>query len=216
MTKRPYQPARETVRPDELDQYDRVIARQTNYGYGREKGTEAGPHFGPLLQAPVVADALSELGVYYRTRGDTEGSFNHTQREWADQVIGKEMSLSIMWGHMLDGIASGIRPEAMKALWEGRDWDLNREELMLTIYIRQVVNGTVTQQSYDAIEDLLGVRGVVEYSAWICHLQTTARLMSAHNPDMFRDIRGAIEERLKAIMDGTAELPPGPRVPSKL
>lgn len=216
MSKRPFQPSRESVRGDELEYYDRVIARQNTYGYGREKGTEAGPHFGYLLQAPYVADALCELGAYYRGRGATEGSFSHAHREWADHVIGKEISLAIFWSHMLDGVASGLRIEAIKALWEGRDWDLNREELMLTIYIRQVVNGTVTQQSYDAIEDLLGVRGVVEYSAWICHLQTTARLMSAHNPDMFRDIRGAIEERLKAIMDGTAELPPGPRVPSKL
>ena len=216
MSKRPFQPARESVRQDELEQYDRVIARQTNYGYGREKGTEAGAHFGPLLQAPVVADSLSELGVYYRTRGDTEGSFSHTQREWADQVIGKEISPIIMWGHMLDGVASGIRPEAIRALWEGRDWDLTREELMLTLYIRQVITGTVTLQSYDAIEDLLGVRGAVEYTAWTCHLQLTARLMSANNPRPQGDIRARIEERLQSILDGTAELPPGPRVPPKL
>src|SRR6185437_435379 len=141
----------------------------------------AGPYFGPLLQAPVVADHLSELGVYYRTRGETEGSFSHAQREWVDLVVGWAISPLIMWGHMLDAVASGVRPEAIRALMEGRDWDLEREELMLATYIRQVVSGTVTPASYDAIEELLGVRGAVDYTAWICHLHLTARLQDALN-----------------------------------
>jgi hypothetical protein len=216
VSKRPYQPRREDVRPDELELYDRVIARQTNYGYDREPGTEAGPHFGALLQAPVVADHLSELGVYYRTRGETEGSFSHAQREWVDLVLGNEMSPPILWGHMLDAVASGVRPEAIKALMEGRDWDLEREELMLATYIRQVVTGRVTQASYDAIEELLGVRGAVDYTAWISHLHLTARLQDAMNPQGWPGMKELAWERMQSLVDGTAELPEGPRVPPAL
>lgn len=212
MPRRPYQPAREDIRPEEREAYDRVIARQTNYGYERPKGTEAGPHFGALLQAPVIADALSELGVYYRSRGEQPDSFQHWHREWTDMVIGKDMSLPIMWGHILDGVASGMRPEGVKALWEGREWDLNREELMLTVYIRQFCTGTITPQSYDAIEDLLGVRAAVEFTAWIGHLQLTARVQAANNPQGWgADFKKMIDERIASLFDGTAELPEGPR-----
>jgi hypothetical protein len=216
LSQRPYQPKREDVREDELAFYDRVIARQTGYGYGRAEGTEAGPYFGGLLQAPVVADHLSELGVYYRTRGETEGSFSHAQREWTDMVIGYDMSPPILWGHMLDAVASGVRPESIKTLMEGRDWDLDHEERMLTTYIRQVVNGTVTPASYDAIEELIGVRGAVDFTAWIGHLFLTARVQHALNPAGFGgDMRRMAEERLQALLDGTAELPAGPRFPAK-
>src|ERR1700679_4261001 len=97
MPKRPYQPRREDVRDGEHVYFDRVIERQSGYGYDRPKGTEAGPHFGALLQAPYVADALSELGVYYRTRGESEGSYSHAHREWTDMVIGNDMSPPILW-----------------------------------------------------------------------------------------------------------------------
>ena len=216
MSKRPYQPDRRDVRPDELDYYDRVIERQSGYSYGRAVGTEAGPYFGALLQAPFVADSLSELGVYYRTRGDAGDSFTHAHREWTDMVLGKEISPVIMWGHMLDAVASGVRPEAIKALVEGRDWDLEREELMLTVYIRQVMTGQVTQQSYDAIEALMGVRGAVDFTAWIGHLQLTARVQAAHNPGGLNlgDVDKLIQDRLQALLDGTAEIPKGPRVPT--
>jgi hypothetical protein len=217
VSNRPYQPRREDVREDELEFFDRVIDRQTGYGYGRPEGEEAGPYFGGLLQAPIVADHLSELGVYYRTRGENEGSFSHAQREWTDMVIGYEMSPPIIWGHMLDAVASGVRPEAIKALIEGRDWDLEREEQMLTTYIRQVMTGRVTAESYDAIEELLGVRGAVDYTAWICHLHLTARLQDAMNPGGIAgaDFRQLTRDRMQAILDGTAEIPVGPRVPPK-
>ena len=214
MSERPFQPSRADVDPSELSHYDRVIERQANYGYNRAEGTEAGPHFGALLQAPVVADALSELGVYYRSRGEVAGSFSHGQREWADVVLGHEMSPTILWGHMLDAVASGVRVEAIRAIVEGRDWDLEREELILTTYIRQVINGRVTQQSYDELEKLMGVRGAVEYTAWIGHLQLTARIQAAHHPDYFRTrtTYAMIFERIDSLEAGTADVPAGPRV----
>jgi hypothetical protein len=214
MSKRPFQPAREDVRPEELEAYDRVIARQTGYGYGRPVGQEAGPYFGALLQAPLIADHLSELGVYYRTRGEGPGSFTHADREWTDMVIGKEISPAILYGHMLDAVASGVRPEAIKALYEDHDEKLTAEELQLAQYIRHFIAGNVSSEEYDRLEERLGERGAVEYTAWVAHLWLTARLISAFAPAAEDERKAQIEERLRSVIDGTADLPPGPRVPA--
>lgn len=214
MSERPFQPARTDVAPEELEAYDRVIARQVGYGYGRPTDEEAGPYFGALLQAPVIADHLSELGVYYRTRGEAPGSFTHTDREWTDMVIGNDLSPMILWGHMLDAVASGVRPEAIQALHEGRDDDLTADERQLSDYVRHVIAGEVTAEEYDRLEARLGVRGAVDYSGWVAHLWLTARLITVFNPGADKAIEPAVEERLRAVLDGTAELPPGPRVPA--
>jgi hypothetical protein len=214
MTDRPFQPRREDVRTEELAAYDRVVMRQVSYGYDRPAGEEAGPYYGAMLQAPVVADHVSELGAYFRMRGEVPGSFSHAQREWADMVVGKELFPTILWGHMLDAVASGVRPEAIKALVDERDEDLEPEELQLAEHIRQVIHGRVTAESYDAVEWLLGVRGAVEYTAWAAYLLLTVRLLGAYSPGGWSEIEGLVDERLASILDGTAELPEGPRVPA--
>lgn len=77
------QPRPDDVRADERAAYDRVVARQIAYGYTTETlgyvkrapGAEAGPYFGALLRSPIIADHISELGAFYRTRGESLGSF---------------------------------------------------------------------------------------------------------------------------------------------
>jgi hypothetical protein len=214
MSERPFQPKREDVRPEELEAYDRVIRRQNDYGYGRPAGQEAGPHYGALLQAPLVADHLSEMGVYFRSRGEAPGSFSHVHREWTDMVIGKEMSPVVLWGHMLDAVASGVRPEAIAALVEGREEDLDDEERQFAEFIRHVIRGTMTQEAHDAMEARLGVRGVVDYIAWIGFLLLTVRLISALSPGSSDGMDELVRERLRSVLDGTAELPEGPRIPA--
>jgi hypothetical protein len=209
----PKQPSRDSVRPDELEAYERVVARQTSYGYlqagtgyeqARKPEEAAGPYFGALLLSPLIADHISELGVVYRTRGEVAGSYRHQDREWVDIVLGRELGFN-MWGHVADGMAVGVRPEAVLALFDGRDGDLTPDERLLTDYIRAFARGTVTPDLYRKIVQHFGPRGAIEYSAFIGHLLMTIRLCMA-----FSDSRTPDEEivrKTKAVIAGEIKLP---------
>jgi hypothetical protein len=214
------QPDRSAVRPDELKAYDRVVGRQTFYGYSkgtpgydvRPQGQEAGPYFGVLLNAPIVADHLSELGVYYRTRGEVAGSYSHADREWTDIVLGEHLGFN-MWGHILDGVAVGVRPEAVYAVLEHRDADLTHDERMLTQYIRRLADGALEASDWDYVQTKYGTRGAVEFSAWIAHLITTIRLIQAFLSN-HSDSNEALAQRLrKYLADGEPLPDPKARVP---
>src|SRR6202011_2322372 len=88
----PPQPPRSALRPEEVEPYDRLVARQTAYGYEEFvrrfhhpevleafPGTRGRPYFGALLNSPLIADLISELGVVMRTRGEYPDS--HSQAD---------------------------------------------------------------------------------------------------------------------------------------
>ena len=213
----PSLPAPEDVRPEEREAYDRVVARQEGYRYdefakllGSDTpslpGTEIQPYFAALLNSPLIADHISELGVVYRTRGEAPGSYSHADREWIDMVLAAELGMDfICFAHVLDAVAQGVRPEAVRALLDGRDDRLEPAETVLTQYIRQVVRGTVTPESWAAVVERFGVRGAVEFTCFVTHLQMTIRLQQAFG---IQDVsRAQLDELVQRILDGTAELP---------
>jgi hypothetical protein len=213
----PSLPDRADVRADEREAYDRVVERQNSYRYdefakllGSDTpslpGTEIQPYFAALLNSPLIADHISELGVVYRTRGESPGSYAHADREWVDMVLAVELDmLFILFAHVLDAVAQGVRPQAVQALLDGRDDRLEPDELVLTQYIRQVVRGTVTPESWAAIVQRFGVRGAVEFTGFVAHLQMTIRLQQAFG---IQDVsRAQLEALMERVLDGSAELP---------
>ena len=102
---------------------------------------------------------------------------------------------------------------AIKALREGRDADLTREELQLAVHIRQVARGTVTPESYKAIEARFGVRGAVEFTGFIGHLLMTIRLIQAFGAQPTKEHQ--VNELIDKIIAGEVDLPsPKDRVPT--
>jgi hypothetical protein len=229
----PPQPHRSAVRPEEVDAYDRVVARQKAYDYGAflqlvpaehrnafadaaglaDSGAECDPadriqpYMGAMLNSPLFMDLISELGVVARTRGEHPDSYSHADREWVDMVLCEELGAwGVYYGHIWDAVAVGVRPEAIKALRQGRDEDLTREELQLARYIRQVLRGTVTGDSYRAIERRLGRRGAVEYTALITFLIMTIRNMQAFGTQdaIPRDF---VDDLIDRVIAGSVELP---------
>src|SRR6201999_4203423 len=99
----PPAPERDQVDPDERAAYDRVNARQKSYGYidyndqfdGAMENTvpadKIQPYFAAMLNSPLIADHISELGVIYRTRGERDDSFRHADRYWVDLLMGKDL-----------------------------------------------------------------------------------------------------------------------------
>jgi hypothetical protein len=219
-------PPREAVREEEQAAYDSVVQRQTAYGYTEFvkrflhedvlrafPGDRVQPYFGAMLNSPLVAAGMSDLGAVYRTRGEHADGMSHADREWVDMVICEEVECFwVLYVHAPDAAASGVRPEAILAVVQGRDDQLTEDEQRKADFIRAVVRGTMTRELYQAVEAQLGVRATVELTAFTGHLLKTMRLMQAWGvPDITRD---QLEEFVQAIVDGRVELPAGARVPT--
>lgn len=199
MPRPPAQPARESVSPHDLADFDRVVDRFK----GEENIT---PYFGALLNSPPFCAALAALGTLVRKAGDQPNSYSHTDREFADQVLAVALKTNVvMKRHIPDALAVGIRPEAIEALRAGRDDDLTDGEGLLARYICQVASGTVSDECYAAMEKRLGVRGVVEYTIFIAFLVLIMRLYQAFGLPDPSDAEIAI--LLREYQDGTRDLP---------
>ena len=225
MTWTPEMPPRDAVPADELDAYDSVVARQTAYGYTdfvktflhedvlrSFPGDSIQPYFGAMLNSPLVAAGMSDLGAVYRTRGDQPDGMSHADREWVDMVVCDETEcLWVLYVHAPDAVASGMRADAILALIRGREEELTDSEKRKADFIRAVVRGTMTRELYRSVEEEIGVRAAVELTAFTGHLLKTFRLMQAWGvPDITRE---QLDEWVQAIADGKVALPQSARVP---
>lgn len=227
MSYRPSMPDRASIRPEERAAYDRLVKQQTAYGYTEFvkrfmhaemlrafPGAQIQPYFQALLNSPLIAAGMSDLGVIYRTRGEFVDGMSHADREWVDMVMSEELKCNwVLYVHAPDAVASGVRVAAILALLHGRENELTAEEKLKADFIRAVARGTMTKDLYDAVEAKVGgVRACVELTAFAGHLLKSLRLNQAFGvPDITRE---QLIEFVQAIADGKVALPePKARVP---
>lgn len=221
-------PPRDAIRPDEREAYDRLVERQTAYAYAEYvkrfmhddmlrafPGDAIQPYFAALLNSPLIAGGMSDLGVVYRTRGEHADGMRHADREWVDMVMSEELKCYwVLYVHAPDAVAVGVRVEAILALLRNEEDKLTADEKLKADFIRAVARGTVTEQLYKAAEAKVGgVRACVELTAFCGHLLKSFRINQAFGvPDI---TRAQLTEFVEAIADGRVELPDAKaRVPS--
>jgi alkylhydroperoxidase family enzyme len=193
-------PDRSTIPPEDIEAYDYVVDRNA------EKFGTLPPYHAALLNSPPFAAGLNALGKVARTAGERPDTYSHSDRELVDQVLSALFKTNVVQSiHIPDALAVGVRLEAIEALRAGRDEELTDDERLLATYIRQVVSGTVADETYDAIEARLGRRGAVEYTIFIAFLQMTIRLFQAFGMPALPD--DEIELMLEEFRDGTRALP---------
>jgi hypothetical protein len=181
MARLPEQPRRSEIAPDEVAYYDAVVARrQLMEGVPPQPGVDhhIPRHYGYMMHSPRFCWALSHIGHIVASAPERPGSYSHHDREFVDQVLSADWKTNIILDtHIPDALPNGIRLEAIEALRAGREEQLTAEERLLATYIRQVVNGTVDDRTFNAMLDRQGVRGIVEYTMCITFFAQTLRLM---------------------------------------
>jgi hypothetical protein len=198
-------PDRERIPPEELEDYDRMVERAR--AMRADRASEGfPPYFGALLNSPPLAAGLMGMGKTVRRLGLREDSYTHVQREWVDQVLSADWKTNVVQlTHIPDGLAVGVRLEAIDALRAGREEELDDEERLLADHIRRVAGGTVTDESYAQIEAHMGRRAALEYTIFIGFLMMTIRLHQALGvPDPGEQ---EIDRMLEDFRTGARELP---------
>jgi hypothetical protein len=181
MSSPPLQPRREQVPAGERDAYDAVIAR-LRVRFGHPSGPpdeyfDAGPYFGPMLISPPLCHVASQMGAFLIARGAESGSYSHTDREFAWQVLSAKLKTNGGQSvHIVDAVRAGVRLDAIAALRRGTDDELSDDERLLAAYVRQVVDGLLNDETHEAMESRLGVRGLFEYTGMILWFQWSMRM----------------------------------------
>jgi hypothetical protein len=195
----PAPPERDQVSPENLHFYDEVRSRQARLWQGAP--TNSDRYFGALLNSPPLARTQAELGRFMRM-GGVRGTYSDADREFVDMVLGVEFAYNaILFLHLPDAIAVGVRLEAIEAVWSGDDAALTADEQLLARYIRAVARGAVDDESFAALVDRSGVAVAVEYTAFITFLISTFRLWQALGVPDVKDEE--VESMLAAYRVGT-------------
>jgi hypothetical protein len=200
----PEPPDRREIPLSETEDYDGIIGRfASRIADGR---IDPGPYFSVLLNSPPLAAPIVALSRRVRHRGEGEGSYSHADREFVDHVLMSDWDANQFRSiHVADALEAGVRIEAIEALMDGREDGLNDDEQLLAAFIRQVVGGTVTDETYEAMEQRLGKRGTIEYTIFIAYLQLTIRLGQAFG--LAEPTTAEVRELVREFHDGERELP---------
>jgi hypothetical protein len=161
--------------------------------------------FGPLLHAPRVAQKVIELGGALRSLGEIGvggASLPDDFGEFVAFVVFAELRAEALarghgfayrrpaFNHLPRAVASGVRPEAIRALFDGDDAALRPEELELAEFVRAVLAGSVDDQLWARMHERLGPRRAIETAAYalldffVCRLESALGLGDATEAEL--------------------------------
>jgi hypothetical protein len=193
-------PEREALPESERETFDGVLRRQERLWQGAH--TSSNEYFGALLNSPPLAAALVELGRKAR-EGQLRGAYSDAERELVDMVYSVEFGYNaILYLHVPDAIACGVRVEAIDALRSGDESRLDPSEAQIAEYARAVVSGAVTDALFERLAGRLGRRGALEFTVFCAFLMMTFRLWMALGVSDPSD--DAVDALLQGYRDGTA------------
>jgi hypothetical protein len=191
--------------PEDLEAYDAVVKRRGAMKMTGD-GDDVGEYFGALLQSPVMCGIAARMGTFVRTAGEREGTYTHAQREFVDQVLSNDWKTNVVMGlHVPDAVAAGVRLEAIEALRFGHEDDLDGNERLLARFIRHAVNGTMDDDTFAGVRELMGDRGLVEYAGFVLWLQWIIRMMQLLGVDDPPDEQ--IDALITGMRDGSVAVP---------
>lgn len=197
--------------PEDLEAFDAVIRRRsamemTTDGDGASDAPDLGEYWSGLINSPRLCAIAAQMGTFARTAGERPGTYSHADREFVDQVLSADWKTNVIQAlHIPDGVAAGVRLEAVEALHYGREEELNEDEQLLARYIRQLVSGTVDDATFASMQQRLGDRGLVEYSGFVLWLQWIIRMMQMIGVNDPSDAE--VETIIEGLKEGSIEIP---------
>jgi hypothetical protein len=202
MPRPPAPPNRDDIPIYELEALDNLV--------GRFRGVMPEGYFGVLANTPPLGWRLASAGRAMRQRGNYDGTYSHTQREFVDQIMMEDFGTNAFRRlHTNDALSAGVRLEAIEAIRSGREGGvLTDDEKLLARFIRGVVSRTLDDDTWDALEAQIGERGTIEYAIFVAFLQLILTLYHAFGlpPDSEEEVQGVID-RFKAGEELPSHLP---------
>ena len=207
-------PAREAdVRDTERDALTSVRA-MLDQPFFAEKKYDPNELFDGLLHAPRLAQKLLELGASLRSLGAVGNDGDRLPTDFVEFiafVVFAELHQSAvergsafayrrpMYNHVSRAVESGMRPEAIQALRTGDDESLTHEERQLAAFVRAVLAGDVTDETWKHMVDRIGERRTIEAASFalldffVCRLESAFGLVDAPDQEVDEVLEAYIE-----------------------
>jgi hypothetical protein len=160
-----------------------------------------------LLASPPCAVALFDAGSAVFKQYGKPNTWTPYLHEWADFLISADSDNFVMQElHTPNAVAAGLRVDAIQAVCDGREQELTADESEIVEFIRNVVQGTMTNASWESMQKRIGSeRGIVEYVWFILVLVLHIRLFQVFDaPGMSKEEH---YELLDKIREGSHPLP---------
>jgi 4-carboxymuconolactone decarboxylase len=152
--------------PEQIETFDWVV---------ESRGSMIRP-FEVLLHSPQLARHIAELGAKVRF----DSSLLDHDRELVILTVARIHGCSFEWdSHLPLARAAGVREEVIDHLVDGGG-ALTESESLFIAFVRQLCAGsTVSPETFDRANALLGVSGVVELSVTVGYYTLLAMVMGA-------------------------------------
>lgn len=163
-----------------------------------------------LMVSPRLARGLHQMGTAAMWPEGREGTFDSADHQIIDLVLSFDAG---HWGvlafHTILAVAAGVSVDTVEALRDGRDDDLSERTLHLKQMIRDIRDGTMTEEAFRAGAKLFGSeRGLIEYAYMVLLLNTHVRLMQL--VDEIQISPEEFDELLTELRNGTWQPMPDP------
>ena len=158
------------VSRDEMDAEGQRIYDQIAADRGR---TEVGLQFRALLNSPKAAGHLTSLGATLRFGS----SIPEGLKELAISTTGRDWDSDIIWtAHSTLAAKGGISDTSLESVRTRRDPEsLTDDESIITRFVHELVRDKVISDgTFAAARDLLGVKGVVDLTLTVSYYSALA------------------------------------------
>jgi alkylhydroperoxidase family enzyme len=190
---------REDLSHEEQAFFDQVTSHEGDNGEYR--AVQRRHYYRMLLQSPRFAAKLLELG---QSIVDMPSS----RRNLALITVAADAPCHfLLMGHIADSIATGVRPEAIRAILDNDERPLTPSERLLSRFARQIVHLEVTDETFAEVEAMLGPRATVDYVASVNMYRVVVQFSSALG--IPQTSRAEIDELLTRATDLAATGTPG-------
>lgn len=189
MSRPPRVPSRDEVPEEERENYDAIVnaakiplevTRDGEKMFDWSHSDLFMQYYSRLLVNPDAARAIRMVGRATRKveYARQHGSFSPADHELIDLVLCFDADYwALLRIHTPSAVIAGVSVETIEALRDGRDEDLDDDTAFVVRFIREVSNGTLSDESWDRMEARIGSeRGTVDFCILICILQLHMRL----------------------------------------
>ena len=183
--------------PEDQVFFDTVTSREGDHG--ERRAVQRREYYRTLLHSPGFAAGLVDLG-------HAIVGMPSSRRNLALITVAADASSYFMLiGHIAESIATGITPEAIKAIIDGDEAPLTAQERLLSRFARQIVHLEVTDETFAHVSAELGPRPTVDFIATVNLLRVGIQFTSAFGvaEPTRAELDAALAEATEAAARGT-------------
>jgi 4-carboxymuconolactone decarboxylase len=169
---------REQVKAEDQGYFDEIVG---------SRGSIRGP-YGVLLHSPKMAARIADTGTYVRFECDLPSNLREVVVITAAREIESQYAFT---AHVLLAREAGVSEDTIQAIAQGKAPQglAGDEELVVRYTLELTRNHKISDATFNAVKDRLGVQGTVDLTGLIGHYLLVGQILLAFEVDLAPGIK---------------------------